>query len=91
MSPLDPLKAKRMSTGRQLFKTTTLTRALRAAKAAGVPVERYEIDTDGKITVVIGKAGEEPPADDGEPNPWDSAVSMLLAKPEPDHKKRGGA
>jgi hypothetical protein len=36
------------------FRQVDVTRALRAAKAAGITVSRYEIDTDGKIVVVSG-------------------------------------
>ena len=57
-----------MSRGRCTFKQNDLTRALRATAAAGVEVQRVEIDTDGKIVVYVGKA----PADDKhEGNEWD--------------------
>jgi len=44
-----------------------LTKTLKAFAKAGVPVERAEIDTDGKITVVAGrtmKAEDTASADD---------------------------
>jgi hypothetical protein len=56
-----------MSRGPCTFKQQDVTRALRAAVAAGVAVERIEITKDGKIVVVTGKA-TEPPKDDA--NPW---------------------
>ena len=57
-----------MSRGRCTFKQNDLTRALRATAAAGVEVQRVEIDTDGKIVVYVGKA----PADaKQEGNEWD--------------------
>jgi hypothetical protein len=34
------------------FRQIDVTRALRAAKAAGVPISRCEIDADGKIVIV---------------------------------------
>jgi hypothetical protein len=37
------------------FKQQDVTRALRAAAAAGLEVRRIEIDKDGKIIVVTGK------------------------------------
>ena len=47
------------------FRQTDVTRALRAAKAAGVDVQRFEIDRDGKIVVVAGKPGvTDTPRDD---------------------------
>jgi hypothetical protein len=40
-----------MARGRCTFRQQDVTRALRAAEAAGVQVQRYEIDKDGKITI----------------------------------------
>lgn len=37
------------------FKQSDLTRAIKAAQAAGIEVSRIEIDREGKIVVVIGK------------------------------------
>lgn len=45
-----------MARGPCTFKQQDVTRALRAAVAAGIEVQRYEIDKDGKIVVVTGKA-----------------------------------
>ena len=43
-----------MARGRLRFKQTDLTRAMRAASAAGQPVQRVEIDqVTGKIVLVI--------------------------------------
>ncbi len=36
---------------RAAFRQVDVTRALRAAKAAGLPVSRFEISADGKIIV----------------------------------------
>jgi hypothetical protein len=40
--------------GALTFRQKDLTRALRAAVAAGIAVQRIEIDKNGKITVVAG-------------------------------------
>jgi hypothetical protein len=54
------------------FKKTDVTRATRAVLAAGLDVERVEIDKSGRIVVVPGRPGES--ANVGpEPNPWDTA------------------
>ncbi len=48
-----------MSGGRHSFKKSNLVRALRAAKEAGLPVERVDIDlASGKISIIITKQGE---------------------------------
>jgi hypothetical protein len=55
-----------MSRGPATFKQTDLTRALKAARAAGVQVSRFEIDASGKIVVVA--ANDSVPDDDAELN-----------------------
>ena len=50
-------------------------RALRAAKLAGVEVERIEMSADGKISIYPKGAKEEPQADE-----WDKAIAK---KPVP--------
>ncbi len=44
-----------MARGPCTFRQTDLTRALKAAKAAGIDVERVEIDPNGKIAIVTSK------------------------------------
>jgi len=39
------------------FRQTDLTRAIKAARNAGVGVTRAEIAKDGKIVIIISKAG----------------------------------
>jgi len=57
-----------MARGRLGFKQTDLTRALLAASAAGQPVQRFEIDREGKIVVFVGKLEQrEGPGE----NEWD--------------------
>lgn len=52
-----------MARGACTFKQQDVTRALRATLAAGIAVQRVEIDKNGRIIVVT--AGEQPaPADD---------------------------
>jgi hypothetical protein len=43
-----------MSRGAQAFRQTDVTKALKAAESAGLPVRRFEIDRGGKIVVFIG-------------------------------------
>jgi hypothetical protein len=44
------------------FRQIEVTRALKAAKAAGVAIGRIEIDVDGKIIVIAGQGGPAPEA-----------------------------
>jgi hypothetical protein len=44
-----------MSRSPSAFRQTDLTRALRAARNAGVEVTRAEIEKDGRIIIVIGE------------------------------------
>jgi hypothetical protein len=54
------------------FKQQDVTRALRAAKAAGQSVRRFEIARDGTLRVFVG----EPDARRDEySNPWDGVLS----------------
>jgi hypothetical protein len=60
-----------MARGPCTFKQQDVTRALRAIAAAGVDVQRVEIDRNGKIIVVTGKP-QELCAEMPEANEWDS-------------------
>jgi hypothetical protein len=40
------------------FKQTDVTRAIKAVLAAGIEVQRVEVDQDGKIAIITGKAEE---------------------------------
>jgi hypothetical protein len=55
-----------MGHGPCTFREADLTRALKAAKKAGVDVARCEIDKTGKIVLVLGKEGGNIEA-----NEWD--------------------
>ena len=54
-----------MARGRVAFKERDLARAVRAMRRAGASLQRVEIDRDGKIVLVPGKAAEAP-----RNNPW---------------------
>ena len=61
-----------MGHGPCTFKEVDLTRALRAAKKAGVNVARAEVARDGKIVLVLSKDNEVPP--NCERNEWDDDI-----------------
>jgi hypothetical protein len=54
-----------------IFRQTDLTRAVKAALAAGIEIQRIEIDRDGKIVVVAGKLPESPGEGEDQCNEWD--------------------
>jgi hypothetical protein len=58
-----------MGHGPCAFKQTDVTRAIKAAQAAGLKVTGFEITTDGKITVV---ASAENGTTTATANEWDS-------------------
>lgn len=53
-----------MARGACTFKERDITRALRATVAAGMTVQRIEIDKNGKIVVVTSGDTPAPPVDD---------------------------
>jgi hypothetical protein len=55
-----------MARAQAIFRQADVTRAFRAAKAAGVRVARVEIDRDGKIVIVTADELER-----AEGNEWD--------------------
>ena len=63
-----------MSRGTQLFKQSDLTRALKAAKAAGVEVARIEIAKDGTIAIDIGEMPVDTKPTKGSADDWDEAI-----------------
>jgi hypothetical protein len=62
-----------MARGPLTFRKQDVMRALRATVAAGIEVQRIEIDRDGKIVVVAGKVSESPRDSESERNEWDDA------------------
>lgn len=60
-----------MSRGAQNVKQGDIAKALKAARSAGVDVQRFEIDpTTGKIVIFAGKPDDPEKAKPG--NEWDS-------------------
>jgi len=59
-----------MGRGPSSFRQQDVTRALRATRAAGVEVERIEIEKD-RIVVVTGKKTKAPSDDEDNGNEWD--------------------
>jgi hypothetical protein len=57
-----------MARGPSTFKQQDLTRALKAARAAGVDIQRFEIE-NGKIVIVTGKP-DNTDTTCTEINPW---------------------
>jgi hypothetical protein len=57
-----------MARAPSIFRQQDVTRAFRAAKAAGVRVTRVEIDRDGKIVIVTA---DELEGERREGNEWD--------------------
>ena len=60
-----------------IFRQTDLTRALKGALAAGVEIERFEIDKAGKIVVIAEKSPESPCHREDERNEWDNPDDTL--------------
>jgi hypothetical protein len=60
-----------MARGPATFKQADVTRALRGTVAAGVDVQRIEIDKTGKIVVVTGKPERVPVSNI---NDWDEVL-----------------
>jgi hypothetical protein len=62
-----------MSRGPQTFKQSDVTKAIRAALAAGLPVARVEVSPEGDIIVIAGKPGQGQDVDHSA-NEWDSVI-----------------
>ena len=62
----------RRGRGPSTFKQQDVTRALRATTAAGIDIQRIEIDRYGKIVIVMGKPLLAENMNMEGPNEWDS-------------------
>ena len=71
-----------MSRGPATFRQADVTRAIRAAEAAGKHVARIEIEC-GKIVVVTATADANSATTltNGARNPWDDAIVEMSKKP----------
>ena len=63
-----------MSRGQQTFKQRDVTKALKAAVKAGIAIERFEIDKNGKIIIVTANAKDAVNGDNPEKNEWDGVL-----------------
>jgi hypothetical protein len=59
-----------MPRGQCTFRQSDVTKAVKAVVAAGVQVARVEVDREGRIVVVTGRASA--PEEGRESNEWDS-------------------
>jgi hypothetical protein len=60
-----------VSKGKQLFRETELTRAIRAAKKEGLTVSKVKVNTQGEIEIEVGQPTAASYAVDNE---WDSVL-----------------
>jgi hypothetical protein len=51
-----------------------VTKALKAAVKAGIAIERFEIDKNGKIVIVTAKAEDAVDGNYPEKNEWDGVL-----------------
>jgi hypothetical protein len=63
-----------VSRGKYKFKQSDITRALRAAKTAGVGVSKIEIEPDGRMVIVLSDGKVEMTDEDCGGNPWDNVT-----------------
>jgi len=60
-----------MSRSAQTFRQSDLAKALKAAAKAGIEVQCFEVDRDGKIVVIAGSPTDAAPALAPQQNEWD--------------------
>jgi hypothetical protein len=65
------IKGVPMSRGPSTFRQQDVTRALKATVAAGIEVQRVEIDKAGKITLITAKPADSV-SESSEVNEWDN-------------------
>jgi hypothetical protein len=67
---------------RNRFRQREITRAIKAALAAGVEVDRVEIERDGRVIVILCKHKMLGFQANGDENPWDEVLQNA-----PDEKR----
>jgi hypothetical protein len=72
-----------MPRGPAIFTEADVTRALKAAQKAGLPVYKYEIYLTRKIVVVTAKVDFPFDDDVSEKNPWDEVLTNATDKERP--------
>jgi hypothetical protein len=77
MSIIDETDRKRDKEPRRRM---NMAHALKAASQAGFARVRMTVDSDGKITLDMGAAGDLPPDTKGEQDQWDKRVAEVVAK-----------
>ena len=70
-----PKKKKQTPRGPNVFKRVVATRLCKSALMAGLQIERLDVDTSGRVSVVV-KDGS------GEPVPADEVESWLSKQPK---------
>ena len=63
-----------MARGKLLFKERDLRRFVRGVQKLGIPMQRAEIDRDGRIVVVVGPPEDRECSETTERNEWDAAL-----------------
>ena len=74
-----------MSRAPSTFRQGDVTRALRAAVAAGLQVAGFKIDPQGKIEVVVARPTAQDSAiiSDNNKNPWDEVLTNAAHEKRP--------
>jgi hypothetical protein len=63
------------------FRQRDVTRAIRAAAAAGVDIARVEVTKAGTIVIVTTAAAAVPTQEGSDDNPWNQAMTELQRRP----------
>lgn len=66
-----------MPRGKPLFRERDVRRLLRAAHKEGAPVQRAEIEPDGRIVVSFGPPRDDPAEPTTNSNPWQKEIERL--------------
>jgi hypothetical protein len=63
-----------MSRGRQKFKQSDVTKAIKATVKAGIAIGRVEIDADARIIIVPATSDDAADGEKREKNEWDGVL-----------------